>query len=277
MRLLLCAVAAVSAGGSAHAQPLSDSDALSAAAFADARATGPYDDPIAEVLNRDAPTGAARGLAGGDWLSREGLVQWRAREATRLAPDGAVERFRLSSAKPLTSASGGLALDRRSARLDDGEITDVSYVRAWPSAMRLEAGQVNVDVTPHGGFGVGSRGRSAEAGATVRVGGGDLGDRLDNLVQDGRKAYGNRGRWYLFAAASGRAVGYNMIRGEDGWRRSGVSTDEGSFIGDAQAGVAWRKGAMQGSFGYVHREIKAYDEEAHEGFVAFQLSFKPDW
>ena len=59
-----------------------------------------------------------------------------------------------------------------------------------------------------------------------------------------------------FAAASGRAVGFSMLRGERGWDRAGWSTDSTSaLVGDAQVGVGWRKGDVQFSFGVIYREV----------------------
>ena len=81
--------------------------------------------------------------------------------------------------------------------------------------------------------------------------------RLRDLgVKDG-KSFGDAGRWYLFAAASGQAVGLNMTRDEHGWDRAGWSTDAASgLVGDAQVGIGWRKGERQASFGVIHREVK---------------------
>lgn len=162
----------------------------------------------------------------------------------------------------------------------DADGYDVSYVRGWRSATARTPSGLEVTLTPHAGVGVGSRGGSAEAGATVRIGQG-----LSNMVQDGQEAFGDRGRWYLYAAGSGRAVGYNFARTRDGdYARSGVSQDSGAFLGDASLGVAWRKGDVQSSFGLVYREIEAeglrggrdFDRDADEGLVAFQLSIKAD-
>jgi hypothetical protein len=64
-----------------------------------------------------------------------------------------------------------------------------------------------------------------------------------------------KGRWFVFAAAGGRAVGLNMsptgAPGAARWSSGSTST----LINDGQAGVGWRRGAMQASFGYVHRDI----------------------
>ncbi|MDZ4365185.1 lipid A-modifier LpxR family protein, partial [Brevundimonas sp.] len=141
---------------------------------------------------------------------------------------------------------------------------------------------LEVSVTPHAGFGVGNRGGSAEAGATVRIG-----RDLDRLVPEGQDAFGERGRWYIYAAGSGRAVGYNFARNRDGdYARSGYSHDSGVFLGDAQLGVAWRRGDMQSSFGVIYREIEpeglrvgsrsGIDTDVSEGLIAFQLSIKPE-
>lgn len=206
-------------------------------------------------------------------LVSRGLVGGDQREVWLPAADGSVGRLRYSSGTPLRSADPLSVLRPDAAR--DPEAFDLSYTRGWPGAVRFDAGDYALDVTPHAGVGLTDQGGSAEAGATVRLGA-DLDDALGRFVKDGN-SFGERPRWYLFAAASGRAVGYNFLREGESWTGSGMSTDEGSFIGDAQAGVAWRKGDVQASFGYVHREIKAYDEEAEEGVLAFQLSIKPDW
>jgi hypothetical protein len=99
-------------------------------------------------------------------------------------------------------------------------------------------------------------------------------------VKDGAH-FGDQGRWYLFAAASGRAVGMNMLHGDAGWGGAGWSTDPTSkLIGDAQLGVGWRRGAIQTSVGYVHRKVKGdhlmYGVDPHDdSMVAFSLSIRP--
>lgn len=155
---------------------------------------------------------------------------------------------------------------------------DVTYTRGWPSTLGYTADGMAVTFTPHAGIGVGSNGSVAEAGATVRIG--------HDLVPDGQEQFGDRSRWYLYAAGSGRAVGYNFARTRDGeYARSGVSHDAGAFLGDAQLGVAMRRGAMQSSIGLIYREIEpggirrganGLDTDVSEGMVAFQLSIKPE-
>jgi hypothetical protein len=101
-------------------------------------------------------------------------------------------------------------------------------------------------------------------------------------VADGADTFGDRARWYLFAAGKGTAVGLNVMRSREGrWDRQGLSHDEGAFIGEAQVGLGWRKGDMQASFGLVHREIKTKPAEGldeaqvEDQAIAFTLSIKP--
>ena len=73
-----------------------------------------------------------------------------------------------------------------------------------------------------------------------------------------------------------------MLRGADGeLRREGWSTDATSaLVSDAQVGVGWRKGAVQTSVGYMHREIKPRHglmgvESKDDDLIAVSFSFKP--
>jgi hypothetical protein len=162
----------------------------------------------------------------------------------------------------------------------DPEAYDLRYVRGFSGARGRTASGLEVSLTPHAGIGVGSGGGSAEAGATLKIGEG-----LERLAPDGHARFGERPRWYLYAAGSGRAVGYNFARTRDGdYARSGYTNDRGSFLGDASVGVAYRRGDMQTSLGVVYREIDAgkglrgmsgLDTDVDEGLIAFQLSIKP--
>lgn len=215
-----------------------------------------------------------------------GLAQWRSSEVSRFTAGGAVDTVRFTSAG-LARAPGGLVTAAPGSMLPpDDQAYDVSYTRGWPTAIRRPAGAYDLEVTPFAGVGLGSFGGSAEAGAVVRYGPGARDDkvveRLRELgVQDGA-AYGDRGRWYLFAAASGRAVGLNLL-GDDrgGLRNTGWSTDTAATIGDAQVGVGWRRGATQASVGYMHRELNprhamaGLDMPDDDQMVAFSLSIKP--
>ena len=162
----------------------------------------------------------------------------------------------------------------------DTEHYDITYTRGWTETLGRTASGLDVTLTPHVGVGVGSRGNSTEAGATLRIG-----PDLDQLAPRGDETFGQRTRWYVYAAGSGRSVGYNWARTRDGdYARSGVSRDSGVFMGDASIGVAMRRGAMQTSIGVVYREIEAkglragngIDTDVSEGVLAFQLSIKPE-
>ena len=204
-----------------------------------------------------------------------GALQWHETDTQIASGKHAVDHLRVREAAqplPLTPANPGRAYE-------------VSLVRQWPAAVSFDAGAVAVDVSPHAAVGViggdRARGGSAEAGAQVEVSKADkVGQRLEAMgVRDG-DSFGQQGRWYLFAAASGRAVGLNMLRGEDGWDRAGLSTDKTSrLVGDAQVGVGWRRGAVQTSIGYIHREVKGEhllrgSETPSDSLVAVSLSIR---
>lgn len=162
----------------------------------------------------------------------------------------------------------------------DAEHYDLTWTRGWTETLGQTENGLDVTLTPHLGVGVGTRGQVTEAGATLRIG-----RDLDRLVPEGEDAFGERARWYVYAAGSGRAVGYNWARDRDGdYNRSGVSHDSGAFLGDASLGVALRRGPVHSSIGLVYREIEAeglragngVDTDVSEGLIAFQLSIKPE-
>jgi len=196
--------------------------------------------------------------------------------------EGYSDRLRVTTRGSLRRADGApVPLNLSDAAGFDVDGYDLRYTRGWPVARGYTPSGLEVTLTPHAGVGVGDRGGSAEAGATLRIGQG-----LDRMVRDGTEAFGERARWYVYAAGSGRAVGYNFARTRDGdYARSGYSHDTGAFLGDASIGVAYRKGAVQSSFGIVYREIEAeglprnanVDKDVSEGLIAFQLSLKPEW
>lgn len=272
---ILAIVLGCSASGAALAAPAATSvtarQALAQAAFRPNAGPAASDsDPIGNLLDREA------------YASGAGLVGWRTDEATLSGSGGAVDSLRIREGalfKP-----GDLPLTQRSAI--DPRDYEVSLIRKWPGAFSFGAGRLAVDVSPHAGLGVigGDRagGTSAEAGAAVELSKSELaGERLKAMgVSDGAQ-FGQRGRWYLFAAASGRAVGLNMLHGDAGWNRAGWSTDPTSkLVGDTQVGVGWRKGDVQTSVGFVHREVKGQHmlygvDPKSDSMVAFSLSIRP--
>lgn len=195
--------------------------------------------------------------------------------------EGFNDRLRLRTRGELRRADGApVPLTPMDQAVYDADGYDLSYTRGWALARGYTDSGLEVTLTPHAGIGVGDRGGTAEAGATLRIG-----STADRILPEGNAAFGERARWYIYAAGSGTAVGYNFARTRDGdYRSSGYSRDSGSFLGDASIGVAMRKGDIQGSFGLVYREIEAegmtghgIDNDVTEGLVAFQLSIKPEW
>ena len=237
-----------------------------------------------------ALAGDARILDVDRFYGGAGPVTWRSNAFSHQAQAGGpIDSVRVSMAGMApTAAYAPLTLARPDN--EDGYAlreVDVTVTRGWPSALAVKGRKFALDVTPHAGIGYGGAGGSAEAGATVRVGRkASVGDRVTNAlgVSDG-STFGDRGRWYIFAAASGRAVGLNMLRGQNGdWSRAGLTQDATSkLIGDSQAGVAWRKGPMQASLGYIHRAIKARGDgimglaTQKDDVVALSFSLKPQW
>ncbi|MFN3669146.1 MAG: lipid A-modifier LpxR family protein [Brevundimonas sp.] len=191
------------------------------------------------------------------------------------------DRLRLRTEGPVRRADGSpLPPGPLDPAAYEAETYDLTYTRGWTSTLAQTASGLDVTLTPHVGVGVGSRGGSTEAGATLKIG-----RDLDRLVPEGGEAFGERPRWYLYAAGSGRAVGYNWARNRDGeYARSGVSHDAGSFMGDASLGLAIRQGPIQSSIGLIYRELGAenlrvghgVDTDVDEGVIAFQLSIKPE-
>lgn len=236
-----------------------------------------------------AVAGDVRILDANRYYDGAGPVAWRSNAyAYQGVAGGPINQVRVSVAGVARNAAiAPLSLVRPDSDAYDVQEVDVTVTRGWPSALAVAGRRFALDVTPHAGVGFGGAGGSAEAGATVRLGKKrNMGDRVNEAlnVREGETAFGNRGRWYIYAAASGRAVGLNMLRGQNGdWSRAGFSQDATSrLIGDSQAGVAWRKGPMQASFGYIHREIRAKEgimglATQKDDVVALSFSLKPHW
>lgn len=199
---------------------------------------------------------------------------------------GPTERISLTRQNALSLSDG--AGPRAARDFDDPILRNVAYQRDWPGALKGRAGKLAFDVTTRAGIGVGGSRGTAGAGATVRFGE-DLEEKVVARVTDALgvktvdgESFGDRGRWYVFAAADGQAVGLNLLRNKDGdWGRGGWSSEPASLIGEAQVGVGWKRGAVQASFGYLHREIKvdgihnAETTKMEDGAVAFSVSIKP--
>ena len=268
--------AACAQSARAPADTPADADRLMEAAFKP-QAAREFDapaaqaDPISALLDRDA------------WRPDQGLTRWGVKEmVVGGAPDGStVDSVRLRVGETLPQKTPtALDLARREA---EAEAYDVTVTRNWPHMVAFESARYDIDLTPHAGFGVGSSGGSAEAGATLTLGAKSASQQVSQGLRrlgfhEGMKD-GDSGRWYVFAAASGRAVGLSLARDPGAsWNRT--IDNSSALIGDAQVGVGWRKGAMQTSLGYIHRSVKGdhmiWGEGAQDdSMVAFSLSIKP--
>ena len=192
------------------------------------------------------------------------------------------DRLRLRTEGTLRRADGApVPVSPLDAAALESEHYDLSYIRGWPATLGYTASGLEVTLTSHAGLGIGTRGGTAEAGAILKIG-----TDMEHLVPAGSTTFGERARWYIYAAGSGRAVGYNFARTRDGeFARSGVSHDSSNFTGDASLGVAFRKGDLQSSIGVIYRELGpsdlrtgyGVDTDVSEGVLAFQLSIKPGW
>lgn len=90
-------------------------------------------------------------------------------------------------------------------------------------------------------------------------------------IGDGR-ALGDQARWFVFAAAGGRALSYGYLQESGGglW-----ALERGGFVGQAQGGVAWRRGSYQSTFSYYRQEIRVDlfgAEDVGENRIAFTVT-----
>jgi hypothetical protein len=276
MRLLagLAIALGCSVVGEAVAQtvlPAADASQLRDAAFArDLAPRVRTEDGLFSLLEQDR------------YLAGQGPIRWGTNQLSLgKRASGANDSLRLSLGGVLRPP-GGLPLNMDRADFA-AQAYEIAVTRDW-APVKFDAGAYDVHLAPHAGVGMSNAGGQAEAGAMLTVG-----QKRDDIVQDRLSdmgvsdgaAFGDQGRWYLFAAASGRAVGMNMLRKDNGWDRAGWSTDPSSaLIGDAQVGVGWRKGVVQTSFGYVHREVKGEhmvfgQKTKEDSLLAFSLSIKP--
>jgi len=233
------------------------------------------------------PDTDARRLSDAAFANRgKSLTDWQIGELRLAASDdgAAVDSLRVKMGERLSPIAG----------LPGAQDFDVTVIRSWPKAVSFSGNAVSVDIAPHAGVGVSSsrgggpfsRGFKAEGGATITVSPKSRSERAlqqlrDMGVKDGA-SFGDAGRWYLFAAASGQAVGLNMMHDDEkGWDRAGWSTDVTSgLVGDAQVGVGWRKGDSQASFGVVHREVRGRhmifgQNTRDDTMAAFSFSIRP--
>ena len=186
---------------------------------------------------------------------------WRSSEVDLSPAQGPQQTMRLSIGENFAAPGGLPVAGPDQAVLPTDRRFAFNYSLGLPGALSFSTEGHDWSLTPHAGFGVTDNGGQASAGAVLSIS--DRAARaLEGIgVHDGHGMEG-RGRYYLFAAASGKAVGLNLLRDSTtgDWRRAGWTTDpSSSLVGEAQVGVGWRRGVVQTSLGYVHRD---YDPTA---------------
>ena len=131
-------------------------------------------------------------------------------------------------------------------------VAPIVLKRDWTA--RFNTGDYTLEVRPQAGLD--SAGRLAEAGARFEVGG-RFGNRVGDAlgVEDGRAQYGRRGRWYMFGAYKGRALGLSLAQTGGALRGEGLTSERGGFD-YIQAGAGWRQGGLQASLGYSYTRMK---------------------
>jgi hypothetical protein len=188
--------------------------------------------------------------------------------------DSTLTQLHLASGGGLNTLGGQpLVLGRYGPSDPTMDILGRQVSAAWPEAIRLRTGAFGFDLSPHAGLGVSGAGGGQTAGAVLRFGQG-----LGRADGEG----GRRASWYLFASTDRESLGYSFMRGEDAWKRAGINSDPGAQIGDTRAGLAWNRGPMEASFGYLYREVHPRDldfqaQTMKESLVSLKLTYRPTW
>lgn len=82
-----------------------------------------------------------------------------------------------------------------------------------------------------------------------------------------------KGRWFVFVAASGDALGLNLGRDPEKGLRGRWSVERLAEFGKAQLGVGWRKGRQQIALSAARREIGAYGVSREDTVVGVNITY----
>ena len=185
--------------------------------------------------------GASAG-PGARYLPGQGLLRLSSVESPAFAGVGYVDSLRIATAgyDPLP----GAYLTRPGAAPGSpAQDFDVTYVRHWPSILSVNAGQLNLDVTPHAGLGMSSSGAGqAEAGALVRLQNQVM--RVMGMTDADRPAH-----LYLYAGATGRTIG------PDPSLTQTTLASGDTFVRDAEVGLGFEHGLLSASLGYRQERV----------------------
>jgi hypothetical protein len=121
---------------------------------------------------------------------------------------------------------------------------------------------VDVSVTPRAGFAQNFGSRATSAGAEFRLG--DLAEPTTPTA----------GSWYVFAAADGEAVRWDLDGRGSTDMFGGLGYSEQGTVGDLQAGIALSQGAGQWSLSYIRREFQFEDREAQADAAALVFTIR---
>ncbi|MDB5429532.1 MAG: hypothetical protein JWP35_648 [Caulobacter sp.] len=202
--------------------------------------------PIATARYGEEPTGAA-------------LMNAEAGDAYRTVGAGAPPPVLLANAAPVTLREVSEAPRQRMAlTLAGGPVGD------WP-----------IGAPPRDRQSSHFTGRNGAAPSTPKAD--SLIDAKALMVRFGPTSTdAKRGRWFIFAAGSGKAFGLNMVRDPvAGWRRAGWSVERLAEFGKIQLGLGWRKGPTQVSVAASRREIGAYGISREDTVIGLSFSVKP--
>lgn len=292
-------LSAVSVNG-AGSDGLSDTSLMKSANFSTIFSGGSAsdrisDDPDAPIRTSrfDAPTASRIELAGGSppaeavgevamaanvtpTTARDTAVQLAAAEAQPDPADALLKRF----VGPATPPESRPAI-RMAALASAGGPGAAFRSDARPFGMFSPGRRVSLSLTtdetplnPGSGLSIGSRDSRQNPAAPLALPRSKLFDaRRFGLQVDVSPEASRKGRWFLFAASSGDAFGFNLFGdpAKSGRKRGSWSVEKLAEYGKLQLGVGWRKGAMQISGVATQREIGAYGYQREDTVLG--LSF----
>lgn len=168
-------------------------------------------------------------------------------QATRSEPVSlfGVAAARARMVRPQDLATPGLSIGARLGLAASGDDTGLGF---------------DIGVEPQARLVVDGSGRSAGAGARVRVG----------QFVEGLAAARPRS-WYLFAGADGEQLTWD-VAGARRFSASGVGYGEQATVGDMQAGIAIERFGGQLSLSYIQREVAYKEANRTEQFGGLTFS-----
>jgi hypothetical protein len=121
---------------------------------------------------------------------------------------------------------------------------------------------LDIGFTPRGSFGVSETGQSRGAGAQLSLG------RFLNATEAVPKS------WYLFAAADGQQLTWDLDRTSAVGIAPGMRLGERVVVGDVQAGISIARFGGQFGLAYMQRDVSYETAHRSEQFAAFSFSMK---